>query len=96
MARVPRGNLPARYPSTVVWPAQMRADMTAAFLDYPDTRALAAAVRQGDAPPPTSLRGKGRLREPVWARDELERFVAPTAKKGHNSAKPKEDLRSLV
>ena len=55
----------------------MRADMVAAFLDYPDTKALAAAIVRGEAPCPSALRGKGRAREPVWNLEDLERFVTP-------------------
>jgi len=71
--------LPARYPPASVWPAQMRADMAAAYLDFADTVELAVAVRRGDAPAPSSLRGKGRKREPIWARDDLDRHIAPIA-----------------
>jgi hypothetical protein len=68
--------LPPRYPPGA-WPGQMRADMVAAFLDYRDTKELAAAITRGEAPSPSALRGKGRARQPVWNLDDLERFVAP-------------------
>ncbi len=91
-----RESLPARYPPTGTWPAQMRADMAAAYLDYGDTAALAAAVKRGDAPPPSSLRGKGRGREPVWNRDDLDRHVAPIVPDRQDGDRAKEALRSLV
>ena len=40
----PRTALPARYPPVGVWPALMRADMAAAYLDYRDTGELARAA----------------------------------------------------
>ena len=46
----PRSPLPARYPPTGAWPAIMRADMTAAYLDYRDTSELARGVSRGEAP----------------------------------------------
>jgi hypothetical protein len=52
-------NLPARYPPGP-WPGQMRADMVAAFLDFENTADLAAAVKRGEAPPPSALRKKRR------------------------------------
>ena len=42
-------SLPARYPPGA-WPAQMRADMVAAFLDFESTAELAAAVKRGEVP----------------------------------------------
>jgi len=86
---------PARYPPTGPWPAQMRADMAAAYLDFPDTGHLAAAVRRGDAPAPSSLRGKGRKREPIWARDDLDRHIAPFAPRGQDD-RIGERLASLI
>jgi hypothetical protein len=68
-------NLPARYPPGP-WPGQMRADVVAAFLDFENTADLAAAVKRGEAPPPSALRKKGGKHEPVWSRIYLERFSA--------------------
>jgi hypothetical protein len=87
--------LPPRYPpGGSCWPAQMRSDMVAGFLDYRDTAELASAVRRGEVPPPTSQRGSRRCREPVWARAELERFVAP--KLDLKQDPPGENLAALV
>jgi hypothetical protein len=69
--------LTARYPPGP-WPGQMRADMVAAFLDFESTAELAAAVKRGEAPPPSALRRKGNKSEPVWSRIHLERFSAPS------------------
>ena len=69
--------LTARYPPGP-WPAQMRADMAAAFLDFENTAEFVTAVKRGEAPPPSAYRGKGRNREPVWSRTHLEQFVAPS------------------
>jgi hypothetical protein len=93
---MPRASIPARYPPTGTWPAQMRADMAAAYLDYSDTSELAAAVVRGDAPAPSSLRGKGRDREPVWNRNDLDRHVAPISPDRQDGDHAKETLRSLV
>jgi hypothetical protein len=74
----------------------MRADMAAAYLDYRNTAELAAAIGRGDAPAPSCLRGKGRLREPVWGRDDLDRYVAPLVPSDQDSDRAKENLKSLV
>jgi hypothetical protein len=92
----PSTNFPARYPPLGAWPAQMRADMAAAYLDYRDTAKLLAAIHRGEAPPPSSLRGKGRNREPVWTRDALDRHLAPCLSTGQDQYAQGEDLRSLV
>lgn len=91
-----RTRFPARYPPIGAWPTQMRADMAAAYLDYRDTAELAAAIGRRDAPPPSCIRGKGRHTEPVWSRDDLDRYVAPRVLRRQNSEQPKEDLQSLV
>lgn len=88
-------SLPARYPPAGAWPAQMRADMVAAYLDFHDTTELAAAIRAGQAPPPSSLRGVGRNREPVWARADLDRHIAPDSLRREDS-RSRENLQSLV
>ena len=91
-----RSALPARYPPTGTWPAQMRADLVAGYLDFPDTSQLTAAIHRGEAPRPSSLRGAGRRREPVWARVDLDRFVASEALQSEFSEAAKENLTALV
>jgi hypothetical protein len=73
----------------------MRDDMTAAYLDFSNTADLAAAIRSGDAPAPSSLRGKGRKREPIWARDDLDRHIAP-AEHRRQDGRTGENLSSLI
>src|SRR5882724_5854579 len=68
--------LPARYPPTGTWPALMRADMAAAYLDYRDTAELARAVGRGEAPPPFGYHGIGRAREPVWSKATIDKITA--------------------
>ena len=72
-----RTPLPARYPPIGTWPALMRADMAAAYLDYRDTDELARAVVRGEAPSPTGYRGTGRSREPVWSKAVIDSITAP-------------------
>jgi hypothetical protein len=73
----------------------MRADIAAAYLDHKDTSELQAAVTRGEAPPPTSLRGTGRRREPVWSKASLDRFLAP-AEAPRQYVRPSEHLADLV
>ncbi len=87
--------LPARYPPSGTWPAQMRADMAAAYLDFRGTAELVAAIKRGDAPVPSSLRGQGRKREPIWARDDLDRHIAPLSPRLQDD-KVRENLPNLV
>jgi hypothetical protein len=91
-----RTNLPARYPPVGAWPAQMRADMAAAYLDYADTDQLATAISRGEAPAPCCLRGKGRKREPVWNKDTLDGYLVPRTWCNENRDDRREDLRGLV
>jgi len=69
-------SLPARHPPGGAWPAEMRADMAAAFLDYETTGKLLAAILRGEAPRPTSTRLRNGKREPVWALDACRTHVA--------------------
>jgi hypothetical protein len=87
-------NLPARYPPGP-WPGQMRADMVAAFLDFEDTAELVAAVKRGEAPPPSAMRKRGKNAEPVWSLAHLEHFSAPSIAALENEAGI-ENLESLV
>src|ERR1700685_2764492 len=72
-----RSSLSARYPVNGAWPAEMRIDMLAAYLDFRSIRELALAISRGHAPPPTSYRGVGRSREAVWAKAIVDNHVAP-------------------
>ena len=87
--------LPARYPAGP-WPAQMRADMAAGFLDFRDTAEFVASVKRGDPPPPSGMRGKGDNREPVWSRAALKYFVAPHLVPTQNENMATENLSCLV
>jgi hypothetical protein len=69
----------------------MRADMTAAYLDYCDTNELARAVIRGEAPRPTGYHGTGRAREPVWLKTAIDNFIKPDS----DTPSP-HDLASLV
>jgi hypothetical protein len=73
----PRPALPVRYPPIGTWPAFMRADMAAAYLDYRDTGELARAVGRDEAPPPVGYRGIGRARQPIWSKATIDNFAAP-------------------
>ena len=90
-----RTSLPARYPPIGTWPALMRADMAAAYLDYRDTAELARAVMRGEAPPPIGYHGIGRSREPVWSKAVIDNFTAP-AKALDLDRSEGENLASLV
>lgn len=74
----------------------MRADMAAAYLDYSDTAAFAAAVSRGEAPSPSSMRGSGRRREPIWGKEYLDAHVAPLAPRQQDDISVTEDLKSLA
>ena len=91
----PRPALPARYPPIGIWPALMRADMAAAYLDYRDTAELARAVLRGEAPPPIGYHGTGRAREPVWSKAAIDDITAPATTLDLDRSKGK-DLASLV
>jgi hypothetical protein len=90
-----RTPLPARYPPIGTWPALMRADMAAAYLDYRNTGELARAVVRGEAPPPTGYHGIGRAREPVWSKAVIDNFTAPARALDLDRSEG-EDLSSLV
>jgi hypothetical protein len=91
----PRNPLPSRYPPTGTWPAIMRADMTAAYLDYRDTGELARGVGRGEAPPPTGYHGCGRAREPVWSKAAIDSFATSGSAISQDGTK-EQDLASLV
>jgi hypothetical protein len=89
-----RSLLSARYPVNGAWPAEMRIDMLAAYLDFRSVRELALAVSRGEAPPPTSYRGAGRSREAVWAKAIVDDYVAPGRTIRQNQSKL--DLAALA
>jgi hypothetical protein len=89
-------NAPARY-MFGEWPAEMRMDIVAAFLDFSDTRALQAAVERGEAPRPTSMRRIGRSRsEPVWSAEAVADFVRRRHARSADSSRRGEGLENLV
>jgi hypothetical protein len=88
--------LPARFPPTGVWPAEMRADMAAAYFDFRDTAELQRAIARGEAPPPSALRGLGRSREPIWHRHCLDQHIAPATPTRQDDARPRENLAALL
>ncbi len=91
----PRTALPARYPPIGTWPALMRADMAAAYLDYRDTGELARAVGRGEAPSPIGYHGIGRAREPVWSKAVIDDFTA-SGRATDIDRSEGQDLASLV
>jgi hypothetical protein len=91
----PRPALPARYPPVGTWPAVMRADMAAAYLDYRDTGELARGVGRGEAPLPIGYHGTGRTRQPVWSKLAIDAFTTPNRATDTNRSEG-EDLFSLV
>jgi hypothetical protein len=89
-----RPSLSARYPVNGAWPAEMRIDMLAAYLDFRSVRELVLAVSRGDAPPPTRYRGVGRAREAIWVKVIVDEHVAPGIRVRQNLAKV--DLAALA
>jgi hypothetical protein len=87
--------LPARYPPVGTWPAIMRADMAAAYMDYRDTGELARGVGRGEAPPPIGYQGAGRTRQPVWSKLTIDAFTNPHGAMDVDRSK-RENLASLV
>ena len=75
-----RSSLSARYPVNGAWPAEMRIDMLAAYLDFRSVPELVLAVSRGEAPPPTRYRGVGRAREAIWVKVIVDEHVAPGIK----------------
>jgi hypothetical protein len=66
----------ARYPPGDCWPAEMRADMAAGYLDYPTTDELLAAIRCGEAPPSSAVRTHAGESFPVWSRTLCDDFLS--------------------
>jgi hypothetical protein len=93
--RAPR-SLPARHPPHGAWPAEMRADMVAAYLDYETTGQLYAAVQRGEAPRPTGERQRNGRREPTWAFDALKTHVGNRHEVASHALPGKENIGELV
>src|SRR5262245_44290115 len=93
--RAPR-SLPARHPPHGAWPAEMRADLVAAYLDYETTGQLYAAVLRGDAPRPTGERLRNGRREPTWAFDALKTHVAHRHEIAFDAITGKENIGELI
>jgi hypothetical protein len=72
-----RSSLSARYPVNGAWPAEMRLDTLAAYLDFRSVRELVLAVSRGEAPPPTRYRGTGWSREAIWVKAIVDEHLAP-------------------
>jgi hypothetical protein len=89
-------SLPARHPPNGAWPAEMRADMAAAFLDYESTGKLMHAIMRGEAPRPTATRLRNGRHEPVWARDALDRHVANRHEIVSDVTAAREDIGALL
>jgi hypothetical protein len=89
---------PARYPHGGAWPAEMRADMAAAYCDYPTTSALFQAIVAGDAPRPTAWRGSGRQKDRVWLRAALDDYLGRRHGRENANDLPAgvEDIRDLL
>jgi hypothetical protein len=97
-ARQVRGprSLAARHPPHGAWPAEMRADMVAAYLDFETTGRLYAAVLRGEAPRPTGERLRNGRREPTWALDTLKAHVAKRHEIASDALPRKENIGDLV
>ncbi len=88
---VPR-SLPARYPPNGAWPAEMRADMAAALLDYETTGKLMQAILRNEAPRPTATRMRDGRRVPVWHLDACRKFLANRHELVSDAAAAVEDI----
>jgi hypothetical protein len=93
--RAPRSRA-ARHPPHGAWPAEMRAEVAAAFLDYDTTGQLHAAVLRGDAPRPTGERLRNGRREPTWALDNLKAHVANRHEIASDALSGKENIGELI
>jgi hypothetical protein len=87
-------SLPARYPRGDCWPAEMRADMAAAYLDHATTGKLLAAIGRDEAPFPTATRTFNRRCVPIWSRASCDSFIERRHDLGHNPA-PANDNRPV-
>jgi hypothetical protein len=83
-----------RYPENGAWPAEMRIDMLAAYLDFRNVDELVRAISKAHAPAPTSYRIRGRSREPIWSKVVVDEYVARVCAIRQN--RPLTDLAALV
>jgi hypothetical protein len=88
--------MPSRYlPGE--WPIEMRTDVVAAFLDFPNTRALSIAIERGEAPRPTATRKAGsKSFEPVWSAEAVADFVRRRHALRSEPSRPGAGLEKLV
>jgi hypothetical protein len=87
---------PARYPPGGAWPAEMRADMAAAFLDFETSGQLFHAILRGEAPRPTSTRLRAKRQEPVWALDVLREHIAKRHEISSDVESERDDIASQI
>jgi hypothetical protein len=76
-------SVPARHP-VGAWPAEMKADVTAAFFDFETTGRLMEAVQREEAPKPSATRVYNGRRVPVWSRAACEAFIERRHDLGHH------------
>jgi hypothetical protein len=74
----------------------MRADVTAAYLDYATTGELWKAIGRGEAPRPSSTRLRNGKREPIWALDICRSYVARRNGINNDASRDDENIGSLV
>jgi hypothetical protein len=85
---------PARFLPT--WPAEMRADVAAAFLDFETTGQMFKAMLRNEAPRPTSSRMRDGRREPLWSLDALRAYVAHRHHLAHDARPGWESIEALI
>lgn len=83
-----------RYPEHGAWPAEMRIDMLAAYLDFRSVDELVRSISKGHAPAPTGYRVRGRSREPIWSKLVVDEYVARDSAIRQN--RQSTDLAALV
>jgi hypothetical protein len=93
--RAPR-SLPARFPPAGAWPAEMRADLVAAFFDFKTTGELYKAILRAEAPRPTAFRRRDGRREPVWALEACRSHVANRHEIASDAAPARTSIVDLI
>jgi hypothetical protein len=74
----------------------MRADVVAALFDFETTGQLWKAIARGEAPRPSACRARNGRREPVWALEICQAFIAHRHDIKNNGLPDAEDIRSLL